>query len=105
MKGWHMAGTRPTQYEHEYAANTTYKGKPVVKLRSSTAQTDGFGTLMQTFSATHFLNQRVRFGGAIKCEDVENRVALWMRVDGDAPARTMLAFDNMAGRPIRGTMD
>ena len=104
MKGWHMAGTHPSQYEHLLADDTTYEGKPVVELRSVVPQTDGFGTLMQTFSAEHFLERRVRFSGALKCRNVENRVGLWMRVDGPGGGR-MLAFDNMAGRPVSGTTD
>jgi len=103
MKGWHMAGSHPSQYEHALAEETTYEGKAVVELRSVASQTDGFGTLMQTFSAERFLGQRVRFSGALKCESVENRVGLWMRVDG--PSGRMLAFDNMAGRPVSGTTD
>ena len=103
MTGWHMAGSHPSQYEHALADETTYDGKPVVALRSVVPRTDGFGTLMQTFSAEHFLGQRVRFSGALKCEGVENRVGLWMRVDG--PQHRMLAFDNMAGRPVSGTTD
>ncbi len=100
MTGWHMAGSHPSQYEHKLA-ETTYEGKRVAELRSVVARTDGFGTLMQTFSAAHFSGQRVRFSGALKCDGVENRVGLWMRVDG--PQGRMLAFDNMAGRPIGGT--
>ena len=103
MTGWHMAGSHPSQYEHALADEMTYEGKPVVELRSVVARTDGFGTLMQTFSAEHFLERRVRFSGALKCENVENRVGLWMRVDG--PSGRMLAFDNMAGRPVSGTTD
>jgi hypothetical protein len=103
MTGWHMAGSHPSQYEHALADDTTYEGKPVAELRSVVPRTDGFGTLMQTFSADHFLEQRVRFSGALKCESVEDRVGLWMRVDG--PGGRMLAFDNMAGRPIGGTTD
>ncbi len=102
MTGWHMAGSHPAQYRHALANETTYEGKPAVELRS-VSQTDGFGTLMQTFSAEHFVEQRVRFSGALKSESVENRVGLWMRVDG--PGGRMLAFDNMAGRPIRETTD
>ncbi|MBA3300950.1 MAG: RNA polymerase sigma factor [Thermoleophilaceae bacterium] len=100
--GWHMAGSHPSQYEHAIADETTYEGKPAAELRS-VSRTDGFGTLMQTFSAEHFLEQRVRFSGALKCEGVEDRVGLWMRVDG--PGGRMLAFDNMAGRPVAGTTD
>lgn len=106
MKEWHMAGSHPSQYEHALAHETTYEGKPVAELRSVVPRTDGFGTLMQTFSAEQFLEQRVRFSGALKCENVENRVGLWMRVDG--PAGRMLAFDNMpvarlARRPTGST--
>ena len=103
MTGWHMAGSHPAQYRHALANETTYEEKPVVELRS-VSQTDGFGTLMQTFSAEHFVEQRVRFSGALKSElSVEDRVGLWMRIDG--PGGRMLAFDNMAGRPIGGTTD
>ena len=98
-----MAGSHPSQYEHALADETTYEGKAVAELRSVAPRTDGFGTLMQTFSAEHFLGQRVRFSGALKCEGVENRVGLWMRVYG--PQRQMLAFDNMAGRRVSGTTD
>ena len=103
MTGWHMAGSHPSQYEYSLAEETRYEGKPVVELRSVMSPTDGFGTFMQTFSAEHFLGQRVRFSGALKCESVEHRVGLWMRVDGQAGR--MLAFDNMAGRPVGGTTD
>ncbi len=104
MTGWHMAGSQPRQYEHALANDMTYDAKPVVVLRSVVTQTDGFGTLMQTFSAEDYLGQRVRFSGALKCDDVEDRVGLWMRVDGAAGGRP-LAFDNMADRPISGTID
>ena len=105
MKGWHMAGSHPSQYEHALTDETTYEGKAVVELRSVVPETDGFGTLMQTFSAEQFSGQRVRFSGALKCEGVENRVGLWMRIDGPGPEWRMLAFDNMAGRPVSGTTD
>jgi RNA polymerase sigma factor (sigma-70 family) len=104
MTGWHMAGSHPRQYEHALAEEMTCEGKPVAELRCVVTRADGFGTLMQTFSAERFLEQRVRFSGALKCEGVEDRVGLWMRVDGLGGARPM-AFDNMAGRPIRGTSD
>lgn len=61
MTGWHMAGSHPRQYEHALADETTYEGKRVAELRCLVPRADGFGTLMQTFSAEHFLEQRVRF--------------------------------------------
>jgi hypothetical protein len=104
MTGWHMAGSHPRQYEHALADETTYEWKRVAELRCLVPRADGFGTLMQTFSAEHFLEQRVRFSGALKCKGVEDRVGLWMRVDGLRGTQP-LAFDNMADRPVRGTTD
>ncbi len=104
MTGWHMAGSHPRQYEHARAEDMSYDGRPVAHLRCVVARADGFGTLMQTFSAERYHEQRVRFSGALKCEDVGDRVGLWMRVDGPGGTRP-LAFDNMADRPISGTTD
>ena len=107
MTGWQMAGSHPSQYEYALA-DETYEGKPVVELRSVVPRTDGFGTIMQTFLAEHFSEQRVRFSGALKCKGVDDRVGLWMRVDGPAGVGAhyrMLAFDNMAGRPVNGKTD
>ena len=104
MTGWHMAGSQPRQYEHALVDDVTHAGKAVLALRSVVAQADGFGTLMQTFSAEHYRGQRLRFSGAVKCSNVEDRVGLWMRVDGPA-GTSPLAFDNMADRPISGTTD
>ena len=104
MAGWHMAGSHPRQYEHAVTQVITYEGRPIAHVRCSVPRADGFGTLMQTFSAERYRAQRVRFSGALKCKDVDDRVGLWMRVDGPGGARP-LAFDNMADRPIRGTTD
>jgi RNA polymerase sigma factor (sigma-70 family) len=104
MMGWHMAGSHPRQYEHALAGDTTYEGKRVAELRCLVPRADGFGTFMQTFSAERFLEQRVRFSGALQCKGVADRVGLWMRVDGPGGTRP-LAFDNMADRPVRGTTD
>ena len=104
MTGWHMAGSHGKQYEHALAEDESYEGNPAAELRCVVRRPDGFGTLMQTFSAEHFREQRVRFSGALKCKGVEDRVGLWMRVDGAAGSQS-LAFDNMANRPVRGTSD
>jgi RNA polymerase sigma factor (sigma-70 family) len=104
MTGWRMAGSQPSQYEHALVDDVTHAGKAVVALRCVVAKADGFGTLMQTFAAEHYLGQRVRFSGAIKCSDVNDRAGLWMRVDGPAGSRP-LAFDNMWDRRISGTTE
>ncbi len=73
MTGWHMAGSQPRQYEHAVADEMTHEGKPVAGLRCLVPRADGFGTLMQTFSAEHFVGQRVRFSGALKCNRPKRR--------------------------------
>jgi len=103
MIGWHMAGSQPRQYDHELTGKTAY-GKPVARMWCTARRADGFGTLMQTFSPGKYLGQRLRFSGGLKCEDVEDRVGLWMRVDGPRGAEP-LAFDNMHNRPISGSRD
>jgi hypothetical protein len=40
---------------------------------------------------------------SVKSQDVGNWAGLWMRVDGTGSR--LLAFDNMASRPIKGTSD
>ena len=63
---------------------------------------EGFGTLMQDFRADHYLGKRVRFSAFVKTEGAEDWAGLWMRVDKGAK---QLTFDNMQGRPIKGTTD
>jgi len=68
------------------------------------ADQEGFGTLMQSFSAKDYAGKRLRLSGYVKSENVTRWAGLWMRVDansGNAPQP--LAFDNMQNRPIKGT--
>ncbi|MGH2944563.1 MAG: hypothetical protein ACRDLN_17510, partial [Solirubrobacteraceae bacterium] len=51
-----------------------------------------------------YRDTRVRFSGALKCRSVEDRVGLWMRVDGPRGTQP-LAFDNMESRPVRATSE
>lgn len=103
MVGWHMAGSHPGQYDHEVTDGTAY-GKPVARLRFSGREPEGFGTLMQTFSAANYLGRRLRFSGGLKAVDVEGWAGLWMRVDGPRGSEP-LSFDNMENRPLKGSRD
>jgi hypothetical protein len=55
---------------------------------------------MQQISASDYLGKRVRLRAWVRSQDVEAWAGMWMRVDKD---QTMLAFDNMQNRPIKGT--
>jgi len=67
---------------------------------SSEASGGGFGTAMQTIDSAHYVGKTVRFSADVRSSGVEQWAGLWMRVDGNGK---VLAFDNMRGRPIKGT--
>ena len=62
---------------------------------------------MQSFAATNYLGKRVRFSGYVKSENITRWAGLWMRIDGPTSGGSpkSLGFDNMQGRPIKGTSD
>jgi len=101
-KGWFLAGSKPALYETAVDSAITHAGMPSAYMRSKEPHVaEGFGTLMQQFSAKDYVGKRVRFAAFVKSENLERWVGLWMRVDG-TPQKT-LAFDNMQSRPITGT--
>jgi hypothetical protein len=101
-KGWFIAGNKPADYESSVDNANEFNGQPSAYLRSKSPQMgEGFGTLMQNFSAEQYIGKRVRFGAFVKSEAVERWSGLWMRVDGKT-GQTPLAFDNMQDRPIKG---
>ena len=94
-EGWFLAGSSPGDYETGVAEGSAF-------LKSDDDGSDGFGTLMQTFDAKAFRDQRVRMTADVKSEGVENWAGLWMRVDGKQRGPS-LAFDNMQDRAIKGS--
>jgi hypothetical protein len=82
--------------------SAAHTGKAGAYLKSKTPEAGGFGTFMQICKAAPFHGKRVRMSGWVKSAGVEKWAGLWMRVDGLDPSRH-LAFDNMQGRPIKGT--
>ncbi|MGH2369684.1 MAG: RNA polymerase sigma factor [Chloroflexota bacterium] len=108
VKGWHMAGNQPRQYEHGIAAGELFEGKRVAYVRWKVDEPTaaGFGTLMQMINAQEYLDQRIRFSAAVKATGVDGWAGLWMRVDGPVRGKgASLAFDNMQDRSIRGTTE
>jgi hypothetical protein len=100
--GWFLAGSRPANYETGVDQSTIYNGLPSSFLKAKADQ-DGFGTLMQSFSAAKYLGQRIRLSGYVKSDSVVRWAGLWARVDGPGSPPKVLAFDNMQGRPVKGT--
>ncbi len=103
LKSWLLSGSHPKQYEYGVDQEETYQEKASGYLRAKGDEAEGFATLMQTFKAEIYREKRLRFSAVVKAEEVEGMAGLWMRVD-DAKS-TILGFDNMSNRPIRGTID
>jgi beta-lactamase regulating signal transducer with metallopeptidase domain len=98
--GWFLAGSKPANYRTGVDKGVLHDGLPSAYLASSTQDTGGFGTLMQSIEATQYAGKRVRLRGWLRSRDVTSWAGLWMRVD---KGQTMVGFDNMEKRAIRGT--
>jgi tetratricopeptide (TPR) repeat protein len=108
-EGWMLEGNRSNDYETSVDRGTVLGGLASYYIRSKNPQPAAadFGTLMRTLSAKSYLGKRLRFSALVKTENVQQYAGLWMRIDGKSPASggsMMLAFDNMADRPIKGTV-
>lgn len=96
--GWHLAGSNPTNYRTGVDRTDVHDGLPSAYL-VSLGDGKGFGTIMQSISATNYAGKRVRLRGWVKSQGVSDWAGLWMRVD---KGREMVAFDNMQDRAIKG---
>jgi hypothetical protein len=100
--GWLLAGSKPTEFEAGVDPGQAYQGHRSAYLKSKQLSVDGFGTLMQQFTAEQYLGKRVRLSGVVKSQEVAEWAGLWLRVD---KGKEMIAFDNMQDRAIKGTTD
>jgi hypothetical protein len=104
-QGWILAGSKPANYDTGIDSQAKYQDAESAYLKSKAdvgQDGEGFGTLMQSFRATRYLGKRLRVSGFIKSEGVHGWAGLWMRVDKNS---TVVGFDNMENRPIKGTND
>ena len=99
-EGWSLAGSNPRNYEAGLDPQASYQGFPSAYLKAKQSAMEGFGTLMQDFNAGQYAGKRVRLRASVKAEEVGDWAGLWMRVDKGS---TVLGFDNMMDRPIKGT--
>jgi len=101
-QGWLLAGSNPENYETGVDPQAKRNGFPIAYLKSKPSATEGFGTLMQSFSASKYAGQRIRLTGSVKADEVADWAGLWMRVD--VKSRPFV-LDNMADRSIKGSVD
>jgi hypothetical protein len=98
--GWLLAGSKPANYHTGIDKAAIHEGQPIAYLQSAVPNTDGFGTLMQSIDATNYAGKRIRLRASVKSQDVGQWAGMWMRVDKE---HTIVAFDNMQNRAIKGT--
>jgi len=101
--GWFLAGSKPYEFEAGVDPGQAYEGHRSAYLKSKQLSVDGFGTLMQQFTAEQYLGKRVRLSGLVKSQEVPAWAGLWVRVDKGKEMG--VAFDNMQDRAIKGTTD
>jgi len=101
-QGWHLAGSNPENYETGVDAEAKRNGFPIAYLKSKPSATEGFGTLMQSFSASKYAGQRIRLSASVKSDEVRDWAGLWMRVDVNTKP---FVIDNMQNRAIKGSLD
>src|SRR5579863_1208884 len=99
-RGWYLHGSNPKDFDAGVDLDQPYQGHASAFLKSKELRANGFGTLMQTVKAEQYLGRRVRLSGLVKSEEVTGWAGLWMRVD---KGTTVVAFDNMQNRAIKGT--
>lgn len=100
-KGWLLAGSAPNDYRVSADEAVRHGGKSSALLEFVGKKAEGFGTLMQIFSAENYRGKRLRLIGWIKTENADT-AQMWLRLDGD---NKTVGFDNMQNRLLRGTQD
>ena len=108
-KGWTISGSRTEDYEMGLDAA---EGCAIIRYRhvlpdpTPGGRGSGFGTLMQSIRAEHYVGRRIRLCSDLKAQNVSGAATLWLRVDGEKGVT--LAFSNMETRqsdgPLRGTV-
>jgi hypothetical protein len=101
--GWILGGSNPHDYSVGVDLSEQYSGFASAFLKSSSPKPIGFASLMQTFKAGNYKNQRIKLTAYVKTKFVSEAAAVWMRVNdtGGKP----LAFDDMRTRPIIGSSE
>jgi len=105
IPGWITTGTVPCEYSVDFDRVIFYKGTRSVRIKGESDNIDDgdYMTVMQQFKACDYIGKRIRFSAFIKTQKVEEWCGLWMRING--ATATIVKFDNMQNRPIKGTND
>jgi hypothetical protein len=98
---WDLTGDARAAYEVSAEADAAQPGGRVDVLRSTGDPGRSFGAMVSRVAAEPYRGGRARFAARVRAEAGQGAwTGLWMRVDS---ATETLEFDNMQGRPLRGT--
>lgn len=101
VRGWELTGTRVDAYEIACDEVFTDCAIPLLRTRAFKSEPLGMGSLTHSESALTWRGRRVEVRAELRGGRIEGWAGLWMRVDGRDG--TVMAFDNMQNRPLRGT--
>lgn len=112
QESWMLRGAKPEHYKGDVLESKDL-GRVSAYLESR-RRTRSFATFMMRIDATSLRGERIRLSADLSSTEIHGRVSyralrsrpawggMWMRVDrGDE----VIAFDNMAGRGLRGTTE
>jgi len=92
------------EYEVYMDSVNKHDGHNVPTIRSVTPLK--FATVIGNMQPMKCIGKRIMYTAWVRAKDVKGWASLWLRIDPDDPAhKPALGFDNMSGRPIRGTGD
>jgi hypothetical protein len=100
---WSATGTNPEDYEMGGDPLVAHGAAGGGYLRSAAPAPRTFAAFAGVTEARPFLGRRLRLSAFVRAEGVQGWSGLCLRIDG--PNGTMLGFDNMGNRPIKGTAD
>lgn len=80
---------------------TKHGGYRAARIERTSASAQTFTTITKSLPMD-FAGRQVELRGFLRTEEVSGFVGLWLRQDGHEPS---LAFDNMAGRQLKGTSE
>jgi len=101
--GWILGGSNPHDYAAGVDLSESHSGFASAYLKSIPAKPVGFVTLMQSFKANNYRNQRIKLSAYMKTRFVSGGASLWMRVNNSAGQP--LSYDDMRERPLLGSME
>ena len=90
------------EYEFFIDRDVVNNQKPSACITSKVDSPKGFAIIKQSISPDDYLGKRLKLSGFLKTKSVKDWAGLWMRVDGQD---SVLGFDNMENRPVKGTLD